>query len=510
MEQQNQACYHKLVEGWKEAIMLWNLRSVLEWDSRSNMPRGASKQRGEEMANLLAVAQRTWITEETEHLLTEAEKPENLDKLDQIQRRNLLLIRHDYEKDTRVPEELIRKRPKQAAIASKARLKATKKGKWTLFEDEFREMFKIEKEIAVCHAEGMGLDTLYDTALDRFQRGIGTEDLIPLLKEVASSLSPLAKKYANISREVETDFLARSVDIELQKRIVRYIAKFVGYDVESESAFGKLGEGEHPFTMGLYDDVRILVKYEQKRFQTSIMSFLHESGHALYNRYLNSEWKYEPVGYHAGSAVTESQARLIENIIGKSQEFWEYFLPILNNMTNDLFEDISAVNFTKAVNPVRLQPFRVHADELTYNMHIVIRFEIERSLFAGEIDASEIPSVWNELYQKYLGVEVKNDGEGALQDPHWAIGMFGHFPTYTLGNIISAQIVEAMEKDFPDWRVELASGDISMVLQWMRERIYLVGRLYDLPELMKHVTGKGLSAKPYVKYLTHKYSVLYS
>ncbi|MFW9864305.1 MAG: carboxypeptidase M32 [Candidatus Thorarchaeota archaeon] len=510
MEQPNQACYHKLVEGWKEAVMLWNLKSILEWDSKSNMPRGGYNQRGEEMASLAATIQRTWMNEETEHMLREAERPENLDTLDQIQRRNLFLIRHEYEKDAKVPEELARKRQKQAAMASNARLKAKKEGTWSPFEDEFKGMFMIEKEIAAYHAESMGLDTLYDALLDRYQRGIRTDDLTALLKELVNSVSPLAKKYAILSKEVETDFMDRSVDIELQKRIVRHLANFVGYDLESESAFGILGESEHPFTMGLYDDVRILVKYEENRFQTSIMSFLHESGHALYNRHLNTEWKYEPVGYHAGSAVTESQARLIENIIGRSLEFWEYFLPILNNMANGLFENISVADFTKAVNPVQLQPLRVYADELTYNMHIAIRFEIERSLFAEEIDASEIPSVWNELYQKYLGVEVKNDGEGALQDPHWAIGMFGHFPTYSLGNVISAQIIEAMEKDFPEWRLKLASGDISKILDWMRGRIYLVGRLYDLPELMNHVTGKGLSAKPYIKYLTHKYSVLYS
>ena len=509
MEQPNPACYHKLVEGWKEATMLANLKFILEWDRGSNMPEGAFKQRGEEMASLGAAIKRTWMNEETEDLLAEAEKPENLDTLNQIQRRNLLLIRHEYEKDTRISESLTKKRQKQAVIASNARLKASKKGTWSPFEDEFREMFKIEKEIATCQAESMGLDTPYDASLDRFQRGISTEDLIPLLEETVNSLSLLAKKYADLSREVETDFLEKRVKIELQKRIVKHLANFVGYDIESEIAFGKLGESEHPFTMGLYDDVRILVKYEENRLQTLIMSFLHESGHALYNRHLNTEWKYEPVGYHGGSAVTESQARLIENIIGRSPEFWEYFLPILNDMTNGLFEDISDADFVKAVNPVRLQPLRVYADELTYNMHIVIRFEIERGLFEEEIDASEVPIVWSELYQKYLGVEVRNDVEGALQDPHWAVGMFGHFPTYTLGNIISAQIVDAMEKDLPDWKLKLASGDISAALQWMRERIYHVGRLYDLPELINHVTGRNLSAKPYIKYLTDKYADLY-
>jgi carboxypeptidase Taq len=418
-------------------------------------------------------------------------------------------MRRKYDEDTKIPEELIKRETKQSTIASSAREKAKKKGNWSLFEAEFSKMLEIEMDYASRLMEIKEVSSPYDALLDYFQRGTRTKYLVSLFSDITQQATPLIRKYAEVSKETRTDFLDRSVDISIQKRIVNDLTKFVGYDTESENAIGRIGEGEHPFTTGLYDDVRIIVKYKEDRFLTAIMSFLHESGHALYNSNLRREWRYEPVGYHAGSAVQESQARLVENIIGRSSEFWRYFLPRLNKVANDLFADVTLQEFTKAVNPVNPQPVRVNADELTYSIHIIIRFEIERGLFAGDIQAAEIPVVWNELYEKYLGVEVKNDGEGALQDPHWALGMFGHFPMYTLGNIISAQLAESMERDVADWRAQITTGDASQVIQWMTERIHEVGLLYDLPALIMQATGEELSAVAYIKYLKEKYTTLY-
>ncbi|MFW9958996.1 MAG: carboxypeptidase M32 [Candidatus Odinarchaeota archaeon] len=509
MEKPSLDSYNKLIEIWKEFYALGNISNTLRWDMRSALPQGGIKQRAEEMGILFGIMHRLCTSDEARCLLLESEKSGNLEILDTIQQRNLHIMRRQYDDSINVPEELENKLRKQTTIATKARASAIEKNDWTLLESELKKLFELVQERANRTMEARAAKNQYESLFADYQVGIKLDYLEALFADITKSIVPLAKKYAVMSRGVRADIIEREVDIRIQKSIIQKLARFVSFDTDSESAFGRFAEGKDAFTMGNYDDVRVFVKYDENRFLTAVMSFLHESGHALYNRNLREEWRYHPVGQHAGSAVTESQAKLIENMIGRSSEFWTYFMPILNESTNGLFADASTDEFTKAVNPVILQPLRVFADELTYSIHIIIRFEIERSLFAGKIGIAEIPSIWNELYQKHLGVEVRNDAEGVLQDPHWAIGMFGHFPMYALGNIISAQLMESMEIDVPDWRNRLESGDVSQVISWMKQRIHQVGWLYELPELIVHATGRKLSAKPYIKYLKQKYLDLY-
>jgi carboxypeptidase Taq len=281
------------------------------------------------------------------------------------------------------------------------------------------------------------------------------------------------------------------------------------YDVESKEAGGRVDETEHPFTTGYYDDVRITTHYHEENFTSSVFSILHEGGHATYEQNLKREWMYQPIGTGCSTGFHESQSRFLENIIGRSWEFWIYYLPKLKELTGEIFSDIELDEFIRAINRINRSKIRIEADELTYCLHIIIRFEIERELISGKIKVAELPQIWNQKYEEYLGVDIENDSEGVMQDTHWASGLYGYFPTYALGNIYSGQILATMEKDVPDWRNQIAKGNFHNIKQWLIKNLYSYGDLYDPPKLIKKITGEGITVKPYLYYLNKKYSKLY-
>ncbi len=269
-----------------------------------------------------------------------------------------------------------------------------------------------------------------------------------------------------------------------------------------------MDETEHPFTTGCYNDVRITTHYYPHNYASSIFSVLHETGHAIYERNLKPEWQYQPVGTTCSFGIHESQSRFYENIIGRSAEFWTSFLPQVK-LAAPTLSNLELDTFIRAINRVERSKIRIEADEVTYSLHIIIRFEIERDLFADKITINELPEVWNQKYAEYLGVKIKNDSEGVMQDTHWASGLYGYFPSYALGNIYSGQIVAAITRANPDWRQELAKGNLKPVNDWLKENIHSKGDLYDPEELIRLATGCSLNSEQYLHYLNEKYSNLY-
>jgi carboxypeptidase Taq len=281
------------------------------------------------------------------------------------------------------------------------------------------------------------------------------------------------------------------------------------YDVTSEKAGGRIDETEHPFTTGYYDDVRITTHYYADNFTSALFSTLHEIGHALYEQNLSPKWIYQPIGESCSLGFHEFQSRLVENIIGRSTEFWTYFYPTLREMTKDSFSHVKLNDFVRAVNMVQPSKIRVEADEVTYCLHIIIRFEIEQDLIAGRIEVEELPEIWNMKYEEYLGVKIENNSEGVMQDIHWASAIYGYFPTYALGNIYSGQILSILEKEVPLWRVQISEGNFQHIKQWLIKNVHQYGNLYDPQDLLKKITGEGINIQPYLNYLETKYSQLY-
>jgi len=494
---------------YREKTMLMSIRKVLSYDRHTVLPPGAETQRGEQQALLAQLIHQRLGSRKVGNLLDELESNDMYESLTPVQKRNVYLMRIEHEKETKVPDDLVGRLVKQRAIANMAREKALANENWGLFEPEFVKLFSIHCELAKHVVEILDTDNLYDVSIENFDHGMRTTHISSVFDELKSSLPQMIEEYRALCAGNPTDFLSRPVEKKDQIRIVKKLASFIGYDLSSDEAFGNIGEGIHPVTIGDYNDVRIVLNYKENNLFRSCISFLHEAGHSLYSRNVNEDWWYLPVGSNCSVVVNESQARFTENLIGRSPEFMEYYLPLVNDVTHGVFEDVTPLEFAQAVNQVKPEPIRVISDEISYNMHIIIRFEIEIGLFDGEIEASEIPMVWGELFEEYLGIEVDNDAIGPLQDIHWGLGMFGYFPTYALGNLVAVQLTETMTDDIPNWRDEIRQGEASAVVNWVNRNVHKKGGLYDTPELLQQVTGTGLSSDPYINYIDSKFSELY-
>ncbi|MGQ4912631.1 MAG: carboxypeptidase M32 [Candidatus Thorarchaeota archaeon] len=499
--------YEEYLERKKEIIILNTVRGLVNWDRETYMPPMGIQQRSEQLGLLSAHVHRMAISPEMGRLLDALEAKR--DELTPEQRRNIYLGRREYDIAVKTPEKLEVEISKQTAISVETWKKAKASNDWRLFLPTLSKSVDLTRQRAEILSDVKGIPSLYDALLDEYERGLTSTQVSKVFAELRDHLVPLAKKCADAASDLETSFLDRVVPIDLQREVATDLASIVGYDTTSDKARGRIDEVEHPFTSGYYDDVRITVKYHEDDFSSMMYAILHEAGHAMYQQNLNPEWKYQPIGSAASYGIHESQSRFVENMIGRSTEFISFYLPRLNKLTSGRFSDIESSHFVKAMNLVTPSLIRIEADEVTYCLHIIIRFEMERDLFADKIKIDELPQVWNEKYEKYLGVEVPDDTQGVLQDTHWASGLMGYFPSYALGNVYDGLFLERLDKDLPDWRDRAAEGDVSAPINWMKTHVHNKSALYDPADLIEKVTGKKTTARPYLKYLEQKYSEIY-
>ncbi|MGQ9506699.1 MAG: carboxypeptidase M32 [Candidatus Bathycorpusculaceae bacterium] len=509
MTEKAPSSYKKLMEKVKDLLTLQSAISIIHWDMETMMPPKAITLRSQQLALLSRIEHRMSTDPEIGKLLEEVMRHSEYEKLDTIQKRNVYLIKKQYEEKTKLPEELVAEIAKQQTITVDVWKKAKAAQNFALFKPELEKLVELEKKAAEILMKVKETATPYDALIDIFEPKMTAKTITKVFNELREGLVSLLKKCENAPKQPDVSILKRKVPIDVQRKIAKALAEIVGYDVESREAGGRIDETEHPFTTGYYDDVRITTHYYEDNFTSSIFSVLHEAGHALYEQNLKKEWMFQPVGTSCSSGFHESQSRFVENIIGRSNEFWAYFLPKLKDITGALLSDVDLNAFVHAVNQVKPSKIRVEADEVTYGLHIIIRFNMERDLFADKIMVKELPEIWNQSYKEYLGVKIENDSEGVMQDTHWASGLYGYFPSYALGNIYSGQILAALEKDLKNWKEKLAKGNIKEVKEWLVKNVHAHGNLYDPEELIRKITGKGLNVKPYLNYLNEKYSKLY-
>jgi carboxypeptidase Taq len=501
--------YEKLMEKTKEIAIFNSAQAVLNWDTETMMPPKAIGLRSQQLALLSGMQHKMETNPEIGALLEKIERHSNYEKLSAIQKRNIYLIRKNYDEQTKLPEELVMEIAKQRTIAVDVWKKAKAAKNFSMFRPELEKNIELAKKAAEILMKVKKTKTPYDALIDIFEPKMTAEEITKVFDELREGLVTLIKKCETSPKQPDVSFLKRRIPIDVQRKIAVALAETVLYDVTSKNSGGRIDETEHPFTNGYYDDVRITTHYFEDMFASSVFSVLHEAGHAIYEQDLNPEWMYQPVGTGCSSGFHESQSRFVENIIGRSREFWTYFLPKLKELAGKALSDVTLDKFVHAINQVKPSKIRVEADEVTYGLHIIIRFNIERDLFAGKITAKELPEIWNQSYKKYLGIKIENDSEGVMQDTHWASGYYGYFPSYALGNIYGGQLLSAMEKDMPDWRKQLEKGSFKPAKQWLTEKVHKQGNLYDPPMLIKKITGKELTVKPYLNYLNEKCSKLY-
>lgn len=499
--------YQMLMERVKYLIVLRSALGLLRWDMRTMMPPAGISLRSEQLSLLERLSHRMATDEELGRLIGEVMKHPDFDSLGAVEKRNVELTKKIYDEASALPEELVAETAKQRAVTVSVWEKAKAGRDYKPFRPELGKLLELRRKAAELLMEVKETRTPYDALLDYYEPKTPAEVIDRIFKELRSGLVKLIDRCLS-AEQPETSFLRREVPLEVQKRISEALADFVGYDINSEEAWGRIDESEHPFTSGYYDDVRITTHYYGDFFVKSMYSVLHECGHALYEKDLPREWMYQPVGDACSMGFHESQSRFVENIIGRSPEFLDYFYPRLRELTG-ILDDVEPWDFVRAVNKVEPGKIRVRADEATYGLHIIIRFELEQGLFEDRVSVEELPEVWNEKYKEYLGVEVEHDAEGVMQDIHWASGAYGYFPSYALGNLYGGQLLEAMENDIPDWRSRLAEGSFKEVGEWLRTRVHRHGNLYDPQDLIKMATGSALRVKPFLGYLEEKYSKLY-
>ncbi len=503
-----ESAYRELLAKNKDTTVLGTAEGIIHWDMETMIPPKAINQRSEQLALLSRIHHKLGTDPQIGKLLGTIQTSPEYSNFGQVEKRNLYLIDKDFREQTALPERLVGELAMQEAITVNAWKKAKAKKEFNLYKADLQKLFDLSMEAAEILMKVKEVKTPYEALIDNFEPQMSVETITKTFTTLLSGLKPLISKIEAAQTPSAPNTLNHTVPVETQRRITQLVTQTLGYDTASPVAGGRVDETEHPFTTGYYDDVRITTHYYPNNFASSLFSVLHESGHAIYEQNLPEKWMYQPVGSTCSYGVHESQSRFYENLIGRSEEFWTGFLPKAKQAAPSLSE-MQLEPFMQAVNRVERSKIRIEADEVTYSIHIIIRFELERDLFGGKIRIDELPAVWNQKYADYLGVKVEDDSEGVMQDTHWASGLYGYFPSYALGNIYDGQINTALAKALPDGQSQLCEGKLGEVNLWLKENIHQRGNLYDPQELIKLATGVGLDSAPFIDYLNRKYGKLY-
>ncbi len=504
-----QKAYESLLAKSKDLAVLGSTTAIVNWDMETKMPPKALNLRSQQMAMLEVMGHKMLTDPQVGKTLEAIEKDPGCLELDAVQKRNTYLTRKGYDEATKLPESLVFETAKQQTIAVGVWKKAKAAKDYGMFKPELKKMIELRQRAADILMGVKCTKTPYDALLDSYESKMTADKVTRVFTGMREGLIDVMKKVEGSGFKPDASILSRPVPIEVQKKISEAAMDYIGYDTKGPNAGGRLDETEHPFTTGYYDDVRITTHYHEDRWASSLYSVMHEGGHALYEQNLPQAWMYQPIGTAASFGIHESQSRFVENMVGRSPEFLAYMLPRLKKIVGKPLRGVKLADFIAAVNMVEPSKIRIEADEVTYGLHIIIRFEMERDIFAGKLKVDELPQAWNEKYDKYLGVEIGNDSEGVMQDTHWASGYYGYFPSYALGNIYGGMFLKKLRRDAPGWRKEIRRGNFQPVKKWLVDNIHAKGNLLDPADLAKEVTGENLTVKPFIGYLEKKFGKIY-
>ena len=486
--------------------------NLLAWDARTQMPAGGTHTRGQQIGTLTRLAQERFTSPENGHLIAAAEAELTDADPDGYPVRAVRAAREAYDIFARIPADLLAKRAALGAEAQVIWVAARKNNDFATFAPYVKQMVAIARELAA--AIGYE-DHPYDALLFQYEPGMTAARLQTLFGELRATTLPLLERIAAAGPQSDPDFLNYDFPSEQQRDFAVEAVQAFGYDMNR----GNVGIAPHPFEISFTrQDVRITTRYQLRNPFGAIFGLMHESGHGMYEQgadpaLTRSALTSDYLGLYAAAGASygmhEAQSRLWENLIGRSHAFWKIYYPRLQEYFPTQLNDVPLDTFYRAANRVRPSLIRVEADEVTYNLHIMLRTEIEMGLLDGAYTVDDLPGVWNAKMKEYLGITPPSDTLGVLQDTHWSHGLFGSFPTYTLGNIMGAQLMAAARQQVDGLDAALERGEFSPLYGWLEENIYRHARAYDADELLNRATGQGLHSGPYLDYLTTKYDALY-
>lgn len=476
--------------------------SVLGWDQQTQMPPGGGVHRAQQLATLRRLAHAKFTADETRALLDAADGevaslPEEHD--DRCLAR---IVRRDYERQRKLPTEFVAAWTRDRVLSNQVWREARKANDFAGFRPHLEKMVDYARRAADYYGYE---EHPYDGLLEGYEPGMKASDVRRIFDVLRPAQVALARAVAE-KEPPRADFLTRDFPEEKQGEFGLRMAGEFGYDLRR----GRMDLAPHPFATSFgVGDVRITTRYDRNFLPEGIFAIFHEAGHAMYEQNVAPALDRTPLAHGCSNVFHESQSRLWENLVGRSRPFWERAFPLLRETFPGVLDDVTADEFVRAVNRVQPSLIRVEADEVTYNLHIILRFELELALVTGEVKAADLPEAWTASMQEYLGITPPDDRDGVMQDTHWSSGSIGYFPTYALGNVMGAQIFATLRAAHPDLDAQMAAGEFAPLLGWLRDHVYQHGRKFLPKELALRVNGAPLDPEPYLAYLRGKFGGLY-
>ena len=492
------AAYVDLKERLAEIHDLQKTRALLAWDQQVLMPPGGGAVRAEQIATLDRIAHTAFVADEIGRLLDRLEPFETAQPYESDEASLVRVTRLDWEKARRVPSELRAEMSRASSLALPVWAEARKSSDVTLFLPLLQQNLDLRRRYVECFDD---YDEPYDVLLDDYERGMTTAEVRVVFDRLRAKQPALV---AGAARAGERPARDRPFPLEGQRRFELSVLERFGFDRGS----WRLDPTVHPFASSLgTDDIRLTTRYHETNLD-GLFASLHECGHGLYENGVSGDLERTPLARGTSLGLHESQSRLWENLVGRSLPFWRFFYPRLRETFPEALSDVELEDWYSSVNWVAPSPIRVEADEATYNLHVILRFELEQELLAGTVDLAELPDIWNARMLEYLGIEPPNDRLGVLQDMHWAGGHIGYFSTYALGNVISVQIWETLSAELPDLDAQFEQGEFGELRDWLTDRLYRHGRKFTPKETLERVVGGPIDPEPYLRYLGTKLATL--
>lgn len=495
--------YQKLLEHVHELNDLGKAAALLYWDREVYMPHGGTAERIAQMTTMSSLIHRMSTSDEAGELIENAAAELDGVPYDSNEASLIRSLRRSYADSRKLPAEYVARSSAVSGEAREAWVRARVENDFAHFRPWLEQIIELCQEQADYYGYE---DERYDALLDKYETDMKTAEVRAIFAAAKAELVPLREAVDNSPVKLDDSIVHRPYDVEKQKAFARYIATALGYDFER----GHLGTVVHPFAISFSrNDARITTRWYPDFLNPSLFGTLHESGHAMYEQGTHPDLSRTPLARGTSLGIHESQSRMMENLVGRSRGFWQAHFPTLQGYFPEALGSSTAEDFYRAINKAQPSFIRVEADELTYNFHIILRFELEQAMLNGDLVAADLPAAWNDKMQELLGITPPSDKEGCLQDVHWSRPGFGYFPTYALGNLYGAQFFETAVEQNPAIVEELAQGKTTALLAWLRENIHQHGKKFTPGELVQRVTGKPLSHEAFMRYAWAKFGDLY-
>jgi len=480
-------------------------RAILGWDQHTKMPPRGGEVRAEQLGTLDRFSHELFIDDEIGKLLEDLRDFEESSGYESDEASLIRITRRDYEKAKRVPSELRAEMTRAGAIALPAWVEAREKSDFSTFLPYLKRNLELIHEYIDCF-DGMGYESDYDVLLDDFDEGMTADAVRTVFDELKRELVPLVAQIAENTDRVDDSSLRGDFPVEKQRAFSLEVLERLGFDHEC----WRLDPTVHPFAMSAgTKDIRLTTRYDETDLSVSLFATIHEFGHGFYEAGVDESFERTPLSSVTSMSLHESQSRMWENLVGRGLPMWRFFYPKLQEAFPGQFGNVELDEYYGAINKVEPSLIRVEADEVTYNMHIILRFELEQEILSGDLRLEDLPEAWNARMAEYLGIDVPDDTHGVLQDVHWSGGAIGYFPTYSLGNVVSVQLWDKLKGELPDLEPQFERGEFGDLAGWLRENLHRHGRKYTSKEMLERITGGGMDPAPYIRYLKSKLGEIY-